>query len=62
MQRFGRKHVKGSQTLLRSARNQFHTTLPLIRDRGSKKKLVLVRSDLLGQFVNILTADYEYSR
>ena len=62
MQRFGRKHVKGSQTLLRSARNEFHTTLPLIRDRGSKKKLVLVRSDLLGQFVNILTADYEYSR
>ena len=30
MQRFGRQHVNGSQTLLRSARNQLHTTLPLI--------------------------------
>ena len=62
MQSFGRQHVKGSQTLLRSARNQFHTTLPLIRDRGSRKKLVLNRSELFGQFVNTLTADYMYSR
>ena len=30
MQRFGRQHITGSQTLLRSARNQFHTTLPII--------------------------------
>ena len=62
MQRFASDHVNESQTLLRSARNQLHTTLPIIRDRGSRKRLFLVRSGLLGQFVNTLTADYKYSR
>ena len=62
MQRFGRYYVNGSQTLLRSARNQIHTTLPLISERGSRKILVLVTSELLGQFVNTLTANYKYSR
>ena len=28
----------------------------------SRKRLFLVRSELLGQFVNTLTADYMYSR
>ena len=54
---FRREHVNGSQTLLRSARNQIHTTLQLILDRGSRRRFVLVRSELLGQFVNTLTAD-----
>ena len=58
----GRSHVTGSQTLLRSARNQLHTTLPLIRDSGNRKRLFLIRSELLGQFVNTLTADYKFSR
>ena len=58
MQPFGRYHVNGFQTLLRSARNQIHTTPPLILDRGSRKGLVLVGSELLGQIVNILTANY----
>ena len=62
IQRFERQHVNRSQTLLRAARNQFHTTLPLISNRGSKKMLVLVISELLGQYVNTLTADYNYSR
>ena len=62
MQPFGRQHVNGSKTLLISARNQLHTTLALILDRGSRKRLVLVTSELLGQFVNRLTADYKYSR
>ena len=62
MQSFGRQHVNGSQTLLISARNQLLTTLPLIRDSGSRKWLFLIRSDLLGQFVDTLTADYKYSR
>ena len=62
MQRFGRQHVNRSQTLPRSARNQIHTTLPLISERGSRKRLVLVTSELLEQFVNTLTADYKYSR
>ena len=61
MQPLGRQHVNGSQTLLRSARNQIHTARPLILYRGSRKMLVLVRSELLGQFVNTLTADYKYS-
>ena len=61
MQPLGRQHVNGSQTLLRSAQNQIHTTLPLILDRGSRERLVLVRSEVLGQFVNTLTADYKYS-
>ena len=61
-QRFGRQHVSGSQTLLRSARSQFHTTLYSIWEKGSRKRLILVRSELLGQFVNTLTADYKYSR
>ena len=62
MQRFGRQHVNKNQTLLRPAWNHFHATLPLILERASRKRLVLVRSELLGQFVNTLTADYKYSR
>ena len=62
MQRLGRQHVNGSQTLLRSSPNQRHTTLPLISDRGSRKRVFLIRSELLGQFVNTLTADNNYSR
>ena len=62
MQRFGRQHVNESKALLRSATNQLYTTLPLIRDRGSRKGLVLVTSELLGQFVNTLTVDYKYYR
>ena len=37
MQRFGTQHVNGSQSLLRPARNQFHTSDPLILDRVSRK-------------------------
>ena len=58
MQRLGRQHVNGFQILLRSARNQFHTTLALVSERGSRKRLVLVTSELLKQFVNTFTADY----
>ena len=62
MQRFGRQHVNIPQKLLRSALNQFHSTLTLILVRENRKSLVLVRSELLAQFVNTLTADYNYSR
>ena len=62
MQRFGSQHGNGSQTPPRSARNHFDTTIPLIRGRASRKKLVLVRSEVLGQFVNTMTADYKYFR
>ena len=64
MQRFGRQHVNRYQTLLRPAWNEFHTPLSLIweRERESRKRLVLVRSELLGQLVKTLTADFMYSR
>ena len=62
MQRFRRQHANGSQTLLRQVRNQFNRNLPLIWERRIRKRLVLVRSEFLGQFVNTLTADYMYSR
>ena len=62
MQRFGSQHVNESQTLLRSSRNHFHTTIPLIWGRTSRKRLVLVRSEVLGQFVNTITAVYNYIR
>ena len=57
MQRFGSQHVNRSQTLLRSAGNHFHTAIPLIRGGTSRKRLVLVRSEVLGQFVNTMTAE-----
>ena len=62
MQRFGSQHVNGFQTLLRSARNHFHTAIPLIWGRTSRKRLVLVGSEVLGQFVNTITAVYNYIR
>ena len=61
MQRFGRKHVNESQKLLRLARKLFPTTFPLIWNRATKKRLVPVRSELLDQFLNTLTADYQYT-
>ena len=61
MQRFDSEHDNGSQTQLRSARNNFYTTIPLIIDRTSRNRLVLVRSEVLGQLVNNLTADYKHS-
>ena len=57
MQLFGTHRATGSLTLLRSARNQFHTTPLLILVRRSRKRLVLVTSELLGQFRNTSTAD-----
>ena len=61
MQRFNSQHGNGCQTLLRSARNNFYTTNPLIWDRTSRDRLVLVKSEVLEQLVNTLTADYKYS-
>ena len=61
MQRFDSEHDNGSQTLLISARNNFYTTIPHIWDKTSSNRLVLVRSEVLGQLVNTLTADYKHS-
>ena len=57
MQRFDSEHDNGSQTLLRSARNNFYTTIPLMLEGTSRNRLVLVRSEVLGQLVNNLPAD-----
>ena len=61
MQRFDSEHDNGSQTLLRSARNNFYTTIAPIWDKTSSNRLVLVRSEVLGQWFNTLTADYKHS-
>ena len=61
MQRFDSEHDNEPQTQLRSARNNFYTTMPLIGDRTSRNRLVLVRSEVLGQMVNTLTAAYKHS-
>ena len=61
MQRFDSELDNGSQTLLISARNNFYTTIPPIWDKTSSNRLVLVRSEILGQLVNTLTADYKHS-
>ena len=62
MQRFGSQRFNGSQTLLRSAQNHFHTTIPLIRGGRSRERLVVVRSEVLGRFVNTMSAVYKYIR
>ena len=61
MQRFDSENDNESPTLLISARNNFYTTIPLIRDRTSRNRLVLVTSDVLGQLVNTLTVDCKHS-
>ena len=48
--------------MLKSAGNHFHTAIPLIGGRTSRKRLVLVISEVLGQFVNTITAVYNYIR
>ena len=62
MQRFGSQHGNVSQTPPRSSRNHFDTTIPLVSSKASRKRLVLVRSEVLGQFLNTMTADYKYFR
>ena len=62
MQRFDSQHVNGSETLLRSAWNHFYATIPLIQAKTSSKRLVLVKSEVLVEFVNTMTTDYKYFR
>ena len=61
MQRFDSEHDNGSRTLLRSANNNFYTTIQLIWERTNRNRLVLVRYEILGQLVNNLTVDYKHS-
>ena len=61
MQRFDSENDNGSRTLLRSARNNFYTTIQLILEETNTNRLVLVRYEILGKLVNTLTADYKHS-
>ena len=60
--RFGNQSVNWSQTLLKSARQRFYSTAPLIWDKRSWKMLFLVRSKISGLFDNTLTTSKKYSR
>ena len=59
---FGNQPVNGQETLLKSARHYYYPIFPWIWDKLSWKKSALVRSKILGLFVNTLTAEYTYSR
>ena len=59
---FGNQHVNVKQTLLKSARYYYYPIFPWICDKLSWKKSALVRSKILGLFVNTLSAEYKYSR
>ena len=59
---FGNQPVNGYQTLLKSARHYYYPIFPWIWDKLSWKRSALVRSKILGLFVNTLTAEYTYSR
>ena len=58
---FGNQPVNGQQTLLKSARHYYYPIFPWVWDKLSWKKSALVRSKILGLFVNTLTAEYTYS-
>ena len=58
---FGNQPVNGQQTLLKSARHYYYPIFPWVWDKLSWKKSVLVRSKILGLFLNTLTAEYMYS-
>ena len=48
--------------MLKSARHYWYPFFPWIWDKLRWKKSALVRSKILGLFVNKLTAEYKYSR
>ena len=58
---FGNQPVNGYQTLLKSALHYYYPIFPWVWDKLSWKKSALVRSKILGLFVNTLTAEYTYS-
>ena len=60
--RFGKQRVSGFERLLKSARHHYYQMFPWIWDKLSSEKSFLVRSEILGLFLNTLTAEYKYSR
>ena len=61
-QPFGGQRVNSSKIVLKSGRHHFFTNIPLIWDKMRWKKSLLVRSEILGLFINTLTSDDKYSR
>ena len=59
---FGKQRVRRFETLLKSTRHHHYRMFPWIWDKLSWKKSFLVRSEILGLFVNTFTAEYKYSR
>ena len=59
---FGSQRINASQSLLKSARHHFYTIVPLIWDKLSCKKLLLVRFEILGLLLNTMTIDHKISR
>ena len=59
---FDNQPVDEYQTLIKSVRHYYYPIFPWIFDILSWKKCALVRSKILGLFVNTLTAEYKYSR
>ena len=55
------QHVKGSERLLKSAVQYFCHIFWSLRKEISSKNSVLVVSEILGLFLNILTPDKKYS-
>ena len=55
------QRVHGLESLLKSAQKHFHPKFPLNQDKFRQKRSLLVRCEILGLFVNMLTAAYMYS-
>ena len=55
------EHVKVSQTLLKSARQQFYHICSSLSENFSNKKFFLVTSEILRPFLHLLTLDDKYS-
>ena len=55
------QRLKGSQTLLKSARQRFYPNFPLISNKFSCLSYLLIGSEILEPFVNTLMADHMYS-
>ena len=59
---FGSHSVKESQKLLKFARQQFYPTLSPLCDKLNWETSLLVRSEILGLFVNTFITDGKFSR
>ena len=58
---FGNQPVHDEETLLKSARQYYYHISPWVWDKLSWEKSALVRSKILGLFVNTWTSEYTYS-